>query len=71
MTDQEIQKNVNDLNDFGAQLILSMTSNERESFLTLSAFERKAIIFQGWAYKNILVRDKKNAQAAAMTELAS
>ena len=58
MTNQEIDKNVRDLNDFAASVLLSMTESEKDSFLTLSAFERKAIIFQAWTYKNILIRQR-------------
>ena len=58
MTEQEIQKNVRDLNDFAASVLLSMTESEKDSFLTLSKFERKAIIFQAWTYKNILIRQR-------------
>ena len=58
MTEQEIQKNVRDLNDFASSVLLSMTESEKDSFLTLSKFERKAIIFQAWTYKNILIRQR-------------
>ena len=58
MTNQEIDKNVRDLNDFAASVLLSMTESEKDSFLTLSKFERKAIIFQAWTYKNILIRQR-------------
>ena len=58
MTEKEIQKNVRDLNDFAASVLLSMTESEKDSFLTLSKFERKAIIFQAWTYKNILIRQR-------------